>query len=244
MSHVGIVAVLLQLACSSAPPPPPTPPPGAEGALRPTRILPAEYRLVVGDELRVSVLGSPDLNGVVTLGPDGMISPIAAGEILAANRTVPEITAELRERLGRILRYPDVSVMLNRFADQMIYVLGEVNLTGSHRYVPNMTALHALAAARGPKKTGRLSNVLVLRRTGPSELDVYKVNLEAPLDGDVHSRDMFLEPYDIVFIPRSIIGEINKFVELVFRENISALYFYSEGWRAFHMDRLNYVTNK
>ena len=235
--------MLLQLACSSAPPPPPTPPPGVEGALRPTRILPTEYRLVVGDELSVNVLGSPDLNGVVTVGPDGTISPIGVGELQAANRTVPEITAELHERLGRILRYPDVSVMLNRFADQLVYVLGEVNLTGSHRYVPNMTTLHALAAAQGPKNSGRMSNVLILRRTGPSELDVYKVNLEAPLDGEVNSRDMFLEPYDIVFVPRSIIGEINNFVELLFQKNISSLYFYSEGWRAFNMDRLNYRTN-
>jgi polysaccharide biosynthesis/export protein len=237
--HIVIWVVLAQLGCSSAPPPPPaTPAPSVDGAPEPTRPLPAEYRLRVGDELRITVLGAGEFNNTVTVRPDGMISPVGVSDFLAAGRTIPEITEEVRTGLARVLRYPDVSVMLSRYADQLIYVLGEVYTGGTFRYTQDMTALHAVAAAQGPQPSAKMSNVLVLRRTGPTELAVFKIDLEAPLDGDVQARDIFLEPYDIVYVPRSIIAEINKFVEQVFARNIAPFYFYQEGWKAFHMERL------
>lgn len=237
--QIILAAAVLQLACSSAPPPPPSPPPTPDGALEPTRPLPAEYRLMVGDEMRITVVGAGEFNSTATIRPDGFISPVGVGDLQAAGRTIPEITEEVRSRLGRLLRYPEVSIMLSRYAERLVYVLGQVNTGGSLRYTENMTALHAVAAAQGPQQSAKMSSVLVLRRTGPSELAVYKVDLEAPLDGDVQARDIFLEPYDIVYVPRSIIGEVNKFVEQVFARNIAPFYFYQEGWKAFHMERLD-----
>ena len=237
--QIILVAALLQLACSSAPPPPPSPPPNPNGAFDPTRPLPSEYRLKVGDELRITVVGADEFNSTNTIRPDGFISPVGVGDLQAAGRSIPEVTEEVRGRLGRLLRYPDVTIMLSRYADRLVYVLGEVNASGTFRFTEDMTALHAVAAAQGPMISAKMSNVLVLRRTGPTELAVYKVDLEAPLDGDVQARDVFLEPYDIVYVPRSIIGEINKFVEQVFARNVAPFYFYQEAWKTFHMERLD-----
>lgn len=205
---------------------------GADGG----RALPSAYRLQVGDELLVHVLDEPDLSGSVKVRPDGKISAKGIGDVPAAGQTVPEVTAALRSEYERILRYPDLSVVLSNYAALQVYVFGEVKMAGAVGYVPNMTALHALGAAAGPNTKANLHSALVLRRTGPQELEVYRVDLDMAVDGEAAAQDIYLQPNDIVFVPRSWIGEVNVFVENFVRQNIAVFTAYIEGWRAFHLD--------
>ena len=202
----------------------------------PNRVLPTEYHVNVGDKLEVLVLEQEDLSGTILVRPDGMISTPGAGEMYAAGQTIAEVSESIAENLKRLIRYPDVSVMLSDFAEHSIYVFGEVFVPGAHEYDPNMTALHALGVAGGVKPSGKLSGALVLRRTGPSDLEVYRIDLEEAIDGHVIARDIFLQPYDVVFIPRSVIGEINVFVDQFIRQNIAPFSAYIEGWRAFNVE--------
>ncbi|MBM3317473.1 MAG: polysaccharide biosynthesis/export family protein [Candidatus Eisenbacteria bacterium] len=197
-----------------------------------------EYRLKPGDELRLVVVGEEAMSATVPVRPDGRISAPGAGDIVAAGRTIPEVTEELRSQLRRLIRYPEVSAMLVAHAAEEVYVFGEVEIPGAKGFVPGMTALHALGSAGGPRKTGRLSSVVVLRRTGPSEMDVYKVDLDAALDGRAEARDLFLQPYDLVFVPRTLIADINLFVDQFVRQNIVPFTAYIEGWKAFHVDEI------
>ncbi len=213
-------------------------PPAAPDGGRP---LPAAYALQVGDELTIHILDQPELSGAVRVRPDGMVSARGIGDVLAAGRTVPELSAALRSAYGRILRYPDVSVTLSDYAELQIYVFGEVRQGGSITYAPNMTALHAVGAAAGVSQRANLHSVLILRRTGPQSLDVYRVDLDQAVDGEARARDLYLQPYDIVYVPRSWIGEINVFVDRFIRQNIAPFTAYIEGWRAFHMDQLRTV---
>lgn len=195
-----------------------------------------EYRLKPGDELRIVVVGQEGLSATIPVRPDGRVSAPGAGEIQAAGRTVPEVTEELRAQLRRLLRYPEVSTMLVAHADELVYVMGEVETPGAKAYTPGMTTLHALASGGGPLRSGKLSSTLVLRRTGPSEMDVYRVDLEASLDGHAAARDLFLQPYDVVFVPRTLIADINNFMDQFVRQNVVPFTAYIEGWRAFHVD--------
>lgn len=206
------------------------------------RVLPAAYHLQVGDELVVHLLDQPDLSGTVKVRPDGMISAHGIGEIQAAGRTVPEVTSSLEAEYARILRYPDVSVVLSNYAAQQVYVLGEVRQGGAVDYTPNMTALHALGAAAGPSTAANLHSALVLRRAGPQELEVYRVDLDMAVDGEAAAQDIYLQPFDIVFIPRSWIGEVNVFVDHFIRQNIAPFTAYIEGWRAFHLNEVRTIS--
>ncbi len=206
------------------------------------RILPAAYHLQVGDELVIHILDEPDLSGAVKVRPDGMISGNGIGDVPAAGRTVPEVTAALKAEYERILRYPDLSVVLSRYAAQQVYVFGEVRQGGAVDYTPNMTALHALGAAAGPSTSANLHSALVLRRAGPQELEVYRVDLDMAVDGEAAAQDIFLQPFDIVFVPRSWIGEVNVFVDKFVRQNIAPFTAYIEGWRAFHLNEVRTIT--
>ncbi len=205
---------------------------GPEGG----RVLPGAYRLQVGDEILVHVLDEPDLSGAIKVRPDGQISAKGVGDVQAVGRTIPEVAAALTAEYERILRYPDLSVVLSSYAALQVYVFGEVKAAGAVDYTPNMTALHALGAAAGPNTKANLHSALVLRRTGPQELEVYRVDLDQAVDGEAIAQDIYLQPNDIVFVPRSWIGEVNVFVENFIRQNIAVFTAYIEGWRAFHMD--------
>jgi protein involved in polysaccharide export with SLBB domain len=249
LKNHGTVVVLLLIAiciasCGSSPGPRPGDRIATSAGGSPARALPAEYRVNVGDQLSILVLEQGDLSGNVIVRPDGMISPPAVGDLYAAGHTVTEVTAEITSNLKRLIRYPEVSVSLSDFADHKIYVFGEVLVPGAHEYDPRMTALHALGVAGGVRTSGSLSGALVLRRTGPSDLDVYRIDLEAAVDGHEMARDIFLQPYDIVFIPRSLIGEINLFVDQFIRQNIAPFTAYIEGWRAFNIEDWNSYDNR
>jgi len=207
----------------------------------PSRLLPSDYRLHVGDELAIKVMNEADFSNQIKVRPDGLISSPGTGEIQAAGRTLSEISEEISTNLKRWIKYPEVSVMLIEYAKHSIYVFGEVYAPGVREYTPNMSVLHALGAAGGSKGSGKLSSVLVLRRTGPSDLEVYRVDLEEAVDGHVMARDIFLQPFDIVFVPRSIIGEINLFVDQFMKQNIAPFTAYIEGWRAFNVDNIYYT---
>jgi polysaccharide export outer membrane protein len=131
-----------------------------------------------------------------------------------------------------------VSVMLVKHAEQVVYVMGEVSAPGAKPYVPSMTTLHAIGSAGGPSKTGKTSSVVVLRRTGPDELEVYQVDIEAALDGKATARDFCLKPYDLVYVPRTFIANLNLFMDQYVRQNVIPFTAYIEGWRAFHASEI------
>jgi protein involved in polysaccharide export with SLBB domain len=190
------------------------------------------------------VVGQPDFSRVVKVRPDGRLSGPGVGDFLAAGRTVPEVTEAIRSDLRRLIRYPEVSVMLSASAPEVIYVFGEVRVPGAHPYMPNMTALHAIGAAGGQKDTGKLNSVVVLRRTGPNELDVFPLDLERSIDAGAGARDVGLRPYDVVYVPRTFIGSLNLFVDKFIRQNIAPFTAYIEGWRALHVDDLYWRVNQ
>ncbi|MCK4304845.1 MAG: polysaccharide export protein [Candidatus Eisenbacteria sp.] len=237
---LGTTAVLLvltgvQLGCGSGGHPQPGPLSVADRSPAAERALPEAYRLHVGDEIYILVLENDDLSRTVKVQPDGKITAPGAGELHVAGKTVGEVAEHLRSNLRRLLRYPDVSVMLSDYAEQQIYVLGEVKQPGARPYVPAMTTLHAVGAAAGPLPSGKMSTVIILRRSGPSDMDVYRVNLKAAMDGSVTTRDFFLQPYDVVYVPRTIIAEVNLFVDQFVRKNLVAFTAYIEGWKTFHL---------
>lgn len=196
--------------------------------------LETEYRLQPGDELRIVVVGNDEMSVTVPVRPDGRISAPGVGDIEVGGRTIAIVTEELRAQLRRLIRYPEVSVMLVKHAEQVVYVLGEVEAPGAKPYVPSMTTLHALGSAGGARRSGKTSSVVVLRRTGPNEMEVYQVDLAAALDGKPTARDFYLKPYDLIYVPRTFIANLNNFMDQYVRQNVIPFTAYIEGWRAFH----------
>lgn len=178
------------------------------------------YRIEPGDELDIRFFYNPELNEEVMVRPDGSISLPLVGEVRAAGRTPTEVEQNLRDQYSRELRQTAITVIVKGFAGQRVYVDGEVGTPQMVNIAGNLTAMQAVASAGGFKPSARKGEVLVIRRTGGPKPAVIPVNLDEVISGADTSQDIVLEPYDIVFVPKRAIAEMNEFIDLYIRQNI------------------------
>lgn len=195
-------ALVLALACLAGCATGPAPPGPGE---------PEQYRIGPGDLLAVKLFYTPELNEDVRVRPDGRISLQLVGEVSCADRTPEELTEELRERYGEFLTAPEVVVQVTEFRSQRAYVGGEVRQPSIVPIDGRMTVADAVVAAQGALLTAELSSVVLLRR-GAEGREAYRVDVEAGLRGETDLP--VLRPYDVVYVPKSVIAEVGEFVEL------------------------------
>lgn len=170
---------------------------------------PQPYRLQIGDVMDVKLLLNPELNDQVTVRPDGMISTAAARDVMAYGRTPAELQQELEDLYADHLVNPRIAVILRSFAPTRIYVLGEVNQPGEFINVgPTLTLLQAVARAGGMKNTAGPDRLIILRRGAGDQPVAYSANYMKAAYGADPSSDVRLAPYDIVFVPRSDVGDV------------------------------------
>lgn len=179
-----------------------------------------EYKIRMGDELGIKFFFSPDLNEEVVVRPDGRISLQLIPETVAAGKTPAELSAELQELYSTALDRPAISVLVRSFSAQRIYVDGEVKKPGELALVESLTVLQAIAAAAGFDKGARLKRVFVIRRGPDGQPLILPLNLARAREGTDPSQDILLQPYDVVYVPRSRIANVNKWVDQYVRQNI------------------------
>jgi len=198
---------------------------------------PEPYRLGVGDEVFLSVLGRPEYNRTLKVRPDGAITVSGAGTIFVLGRTPEEAGREIERKLDAVLRHPRVDLAVEKYGEHQVYLMGEVELPGPILYQKGMSALRAIGAAGGIKATGKAGSVVVLRRTGQDEVTARSVDLASVLNGSSRTGDVALQPYDIVFVPRTLIANLDIFVDQIIRPAIAPFTLYLEGWNAFNVSK-------
>jgi len=171
------------------------------------------YVLQLGDVLDIKFFYNPELNEQVSIRPDGKISLQLIDEVKAEGLTPAALDAFLTEQYARILRQPEITVVVREFAGQRVYVGGEVASPGVIRTPGNLTALQAISQAGGFKSTAELSSVVILRNQGTQTPLFLTLDLKEDLTTHINHNDIVLQPYDVVFVPQSRIAKMNQFVE-------------------------------
>lgn len=171
-----------------------------------------EYVFFPGDKIEVQFPTAPELNRTQTILPDGRISLGLMGQIMVAYRSVSEVTALIKERLGPILKRPDVSVYVTETAPMRLLVGGEVKNPGFVEMIGDMDALSAVMAAGGFAHTAKTRQVVLIRRSNQGQAMRKIIDLQAPLKGT--GNHLFaLKRMDIVFVPRTHVAEAGVYVE-------------------------------
>lgn len=170
------------------------------------------YRLLPGDRVVVKLIYTPGLTEEVVVLPDGTIMLPLVGEVEAGGHTVRDLTEKLRERYAETVERPDVSVQVREFGGQRVYVGGEVRTPNMLPLGTVMSVADAVFAAGGLLDTAAPDSVVLLRRRpGGGGAQAFRVDLEAGLFGE--SELPLLQPYDVVFVPKSRIAQLNEYVE-------------------------------
>lgn len=200
-----------------------------------------EYRLVPGDGLVLNFgpLADPTASTrSQRVRPDGRISVFPVGDVVAAGRSVSELESELVKLLGAELKRPRVTIEVSEVAGNEVHVLGRVERPGSIKAAPYMTVSQAVAGAGGFKDDAASNSVLVFHRDGARTVRVMRLRLGDALKRGRLEADLPLGRFDIVYVPRSSIGNINVFVKQFFADNIQMLNFALVGWELFNLDRV------
>jgi protein involved in polysaccharide export with SLBB domain len=179
-----------------------------------------EYKIQVGDQLDIKFFYNAELNEQVIVRPDGRISLQLVQEVVATGLTPAELTKVLVEKYGAELQKAEITVIVRSFGAQKIYVDGEVFKPGMFPILGVMTALQAISQAGGMKETAQAREVLIIRRGAGNRPMAFPVSLDKALDGTDMSQDIALAPFDIVYVPRSAITNVNIWVDQYIRRNI------------------------
>ena len=182
-----------------------------------------EYHIHVGDKLAVRLFYNPDLNQEVTVRPDGKVSLLLVHELNVAGLTTSQLTDVLTEKYSKDLQQPEVAVIVNSFAGQRVFVGGEVGLPGAKEILGPTTVLQAIALAGGFKDSARLNEVIVMRRDAENTPFLIALDVEKAMKGIDLNQDIYVQPYDIVLVPKSNIADVNLWVNQYINNNISGI---------------------
>jgi len=182
------------------------------------------YTIGPGDVLDISVWQHPELNKVVTVRPDGKISFSLIGDVDTNGLTPAELDEVITKRLVEYIEKPEVTVIVTTIGSGQIVVLGQVVKPGTYPMAESTTLLEAIAKAEGYTERADLRSVTVTRKSrGGAE--VIKVDLKSAIAEGDRSKDVVLQPGDVVYMPekktawdifdRYFIGGILPFVGLI-----------------------------
>lgn len=108
-----------------------------------------QYVIGAQDVLVVTMWDQTDASGKFTVEADGSFTFPYIGRIQAAGLTLRQFENEIRKRLidGGYFKNPQLSVAVEQYRSQRIFVVGEVRAPGAYVLTGEMTLIEALARA-------------------------------------------------------------------------------------------------
>ena len=159
-------------------------------------------KYVIGpqDVLDINVWKEPTISRTVPVRPDGKISLPLLNDIQAAGLTPQKLGQEITADLHKYLENPQVTVIVTAINSRRIYILGEVNRSGTFQMLPNMTVLQALSDAGGFTPFAKLKNIYVLRTVNGRQ-EKLPFNYKDVLKGEKAQENILLLPGDTIVVP-------------------------------------------
>lgn len=147
--------------------------------------------------------------------PDGSFSYPFIGFVQAGGKRPEQLAEELAQRLAAVFSNPSVTVNVVSSPSNRAFVGGEIRSPGQYSLAGGVTLHQAIYFAGGLLNTADQANVALLRENARGIYDVYFVNTESLFHvDDSKRRPIYLEPQDIVFVPKSGVGKSIDMVDL------------------------------
>jgi polysaccharide biosynthesis/export protein len=157
-----------------------------------------DYKLVVGDKLRVEVYRDAQMSQSLQIRPDGKITLPLVGDVAAAGKTPAALRDTLTTSLKEFITNPVVTVIVVEAQPQTVSVIGEVNAPGTHPIKAQTTVIEALAMAGGFKDFANTKNI-VIQRTTLTGVKSLKFNYKDAIKSE--GKPMCVEPGDVIIVP-------------------------------------------
>jgi polysaccharide export outer membrane protein len=193
----------------------------------------SDYRMGVGDVLRITVYGQPDLATESRVGESGGITFPLIGEVKLVGITPAQGENEIAKRLrqGGFVLKPFVTLNVMQYRGQQVSVLGRVNRPGKHNMERVSRVTDALALAGGISPDGADTITLIRKREGKTEhRDIDVVALFKP---EGQAANELVQDGDIINVARQptfyIYGEVQRPGTFRLEQNMSVVQALSMG---------------
>jgi polysaccharide export outer membrane protein len=181
---------------------------------------------VVGpqDVLAITVFDQQDLSGKYTVDADGSLTFPLVGRVKAAGLSIREVEDALRTALADgFFKNPQVSVGIEQYRSQRVFVVGEVRMPGTYQLTGEMTLIEVLARA-GSTTDHAAGEALIVRSATPGHSEgpvlpeqqgaqVIHVDIKELQSGRL-SENAVLRDSDTVFVPRAelvyVFGQVKE----------------------------------
>jgi polysaccharide export outer membrane protein len=171
---------------------------------------------VVGpqDVLMITSYDQADLTGKFAVEADGTFTYPMIGRVKAGSLTLRQVEAHVKERLKELefFRNPQITVAVEQYRSQKIFVVGEVRTPGPYPLSGDMSLVEAIARAGSTLPTASGEAIIVHPTTpgvsGPTlpaqdpDAHVVRVDLRE-LQKGVLSANAVLRDGDTIFVPRA-----------------------------------------
>jgi polysaccharide export outer membrane protein len=183
-----------------------------------------DYVIGAQDVLSIAVFDQTDLGGKYAVELDGSFTFPLVGRVQAGGLTIRNFEGELKKRLADgFFKNPQVTVAIEQYRSQRVFVTGEVRSPGAYALTGDMTLIEALAKA-GSTTPNASEEAVVVRGTkgvdGPITLDaagdkeILRFNLKDLQSGAASVRNIDLRDGDTIYIARAelvyIFGEVKN----------------------------------
>jgi polysaccharide export outer membrane protein len=158
-----------------------------------------EYVLQPGDVISVNVVEHPEFSGRHKIRPDGRINYPVIGEVDVATLTCAQLVKIMQGKLSSYVNNPVVSVSIEAYYANKIYVIGDVVRGGEYQIYEPVDLLKVIAMCGGLRNT-KAKGIKIIRSDGT----VVTVNTaELWKAAKYDTKKYVLYPGDTMFVPES-----------------------------------------
>jgi polysaccharide export outer membrane protein len=159
------------------------------------------YQIGPQDVLDISVWHEPDLSRpAVPVRPDGKISLPLLNDVQAAGMTPTQLASQITADLKKLVRDPQVTVIVTQINSQRVYILGEVNRAGAYPLLPGMRVLQALSSAGGFTQFANIKKIYVLRQDSGKQVKL-PFNYKDVISGKAAEENVEVRAGDTIVVP-------------------------------------------
>jgi polysaccharide export outer membrane protein len=172
----------------------------------------SDYVIGPQDVLTIQVFDQADLGGKYTVETDGTFTFPLIGRITAGGMTLRKFETELKKKLADgYFRNPQITVGIELYRSQRVFVMGEVRNPGPVALTGGMTLIEALARAGStlPSSSGEVAIVRAPQGAkGPTLPDpekgaeILRASIR-DLEGGSLKQNIELHDGDTIFVPRA-----------------------------------------
>ncbi len=170
------------------------------------------YRLRRGDEIELSFELTPDFDQTLSVFPDGFVALKGADDLYVEGLTLPEAQRAIEQGYQKIFREARLALTLVKFEEPYFIAFGELKTAGKYPLTGRTSVTQALGIAGGLSDRAKHKQVLLFRPIDDSWIQVKDLNIKRMLSNADLSEDLFLQPGDMIYVPRRMMSKLKEFI--------------------------------